>query len=69
MNIQEKIEELIQDAAKLEKKIKRLVSESKDYDLSRLLKKIDAEMMDLQHNLDIAFKFLEEEEKDWAFSR
>jgi uncharacterized membrane protein (DUF106 family) len=64
MNIQEKIEELIQDAAKLEKKIKRLVSESKDYDLSRLLKKIDAEMMDLQHNLDIAFKFLEEEEKD-----
>ncbi|MDP3025725.1 MAG: hypothetical protein Q8O10_09355 [candidate division Zixibacteria bacterium] len=64
MNIQEKIEELIQDAAKLERKIKRLVSESKDYDLSRLLKKIDAEMMDLQHNLDIAFKFLEEEEKD-----
>jgi hypothetical protein len=64
MNIQEKIEELIQDAAKLERKIKRLVSESKDYDLSRLLKKVDAEMMDLQHNLDIAFKFLEEEEKD-----
>jgi len=64
MNIQGKIEELIQDAAKLERKIKRLVSESKDYDLSRLLKKVDAEMMDLQHNLDIAFKFLEEEEKD-----
>lgn len=64
MKIREKIEELIQDAAKLERKIKRLVSDSKDYDLSRLLKKIDAEMMDLQHNLDIALKFLEEEEKD-----
>ena len=64
MVTKKRIEELIQDAAKLERKIKRLVSESKDYDLSRLLKKIDAEMMDLQHNLDIAFKFLEEEEKD-----
>mgnify|MGYP001590860334 CR=1 FL=1 len=64
MVTKKRIEELIQDAAKLERKIKRLVSESKDYDLSRLLKKIDAEMMDLQHNLDVAFKFLEEEEKD-----
>ncbi|OGC85450.1 MAG: hypothetical protein A2W07_04535 [candidate division Zixibacteria bacterium RBG_16_43_9] len=64
MSTRERIEELIEDAAKLEKKIKRLVTESKDYDLSRLLKKVDAEMMDLQHSLDIAFKFLEEEEKD-----
>lgn len=64
MKIRERIEELIQDAAKLERKIKRLVSESKDYDLARLLKKVDAEMMDLQHNLDIAFKFLEKKESD-----
>lgn len=64
MVTKERIKELIEEAAKLEKKIKKLVSESKDYDLARLLKKVDAEMMDLQHNLDIAFKFLEEEEKD-----
>ena len=64
MNLQNKIDELIQDAAKLERKIKRLVSESKDYDLSRLLKKVDAEMMDLQHSLDVTFKFLKEKEEE-----
>ncbi len=64
MVTKERIEELIDEAAKLEKKIKKLVSESKDYDLSRLLKKVDAEMMDLQHSLDIAFKFLEKKESD-----
>ena len=58
------MEELIQDAAKLEKKVKKLISESKDYDLSRLLKKVDAEMMDFQHSLDVAFKFLEKKESD-----
>ena len=62
MDLQEKIEELIQDASKLERKIKRLVSESKDYDFSRLLKKVDAEMMDLQHSLDVTLKALEEKE-------
>jgi len=64
MSIEEKMEELIQDAAKLEKKVKKLISESKDYDLSRLLKKVDAEMMDFQHSLDVAFKFLEKKESD-----
>jgi len=64
MVTKERIEELIEEAAKLEKKIKKLVSESKDYDLARLLKKVDAEMMDLQHSLDIAYKFTTEKEKD-----
>jgi len=64
MVTKERIEELIEEAARLEKKIKKLVSESKDYDLSRLLKKVDAEMMDLQHSLDVAFKFLEKKESD-----
>jgi uncharacterized membrane protein (DUF106 family) len=64
MVTKERIEELIEEAAKLEKKIKKLVSESKDYDLLRLLKKVDAEMMDLQHSLDVAFKFLEKKESD-----
>lgn len=64
MVTKERIKELIEEAAKLEKKIKKLVSESKDYDLSRLLKKVDAEMMDLQHSLDVAFEFLEKKESD-----
>jgi hypothetical protein len=64
MRVEERIEELIQDAAKLGKKVKKLISESKDYDLARLLKKVDAEMMDFQHSLDVTSKFLKEKEKD-----
>lgn len=64
MRVEEKIEELIQDAAKLERKVKKLISESKDYDLARLLKKVDAEMMDFQHSLDVTFKFLKEKEEE-----
>ncbi len=56
MNTAEKLEGLLKDAAKLDKGIKKIISETKDYDLSRLLKKTDAELMDLQHNLDLACK-------------
>lgn len=64
METKERIKELIEETAKLEKKIKKLVSESKDYDLARLLKKVEAEMMDLQHSLNLAFKFSSEKLKD-----
>ncbi len=64
MGTKESIEEVIQDAAELERKIKRLISESKDYDLARLLKKVDAEMMDLQHSLNVTFKFLSGKKSD-----
>ena len=63
MSIADKIEELLEDATRLEKGIKKLLSESKDYDLNRLLKKVDAEMMDLQHSLDVAHKFAQEMQK------
>jgi len=64
MSMAEKLEALLKDAAKLDKGIKKMISESKDYDLSRLLKKVDAELMDLQHNLDLAHKLAEEKRKD-----
>ena len=64
MSITDKIEELLEDATRLEKGIKKLLFESKDYDLNRLLKKVDAEMMDLQHSLDVAYKFAQEMQKN-----
>ena len=50
----EKINEILEEVNKLEKSIKGLIREIEDYDLQRLLKKIDAELMDAQHNLSQA---------------
>lgn len=58
-----KLESLLIEAAKLDKSIKKMIAESKDYDLSRLLKKVDAELMDLQHNLNLAHKLAEKKRK------
>jgi cob(I)alamin adenosyltransferase len=54
-----KISQLLKDANKLEKSIKELLREIEDYDLERLLKKIDAELMDVQHNLALAKRLAE----------
>jgi hypothetical protein len=64
MSKTEKIKNLLKDAAKLDKGIKKVISETNDYDLSRLLKKVDAELMDLQHNLDLACQLAEKKRKD-----
>jgi len=45
---------VLEEAEKLESSIQELLREIKDYDLERLLKKIDAELMDVQHNLILA---------------
>ncbi len=52
----EKINRILEEANKLEKSMKGLIREIEDYDLKRLLKKIDAELMDVQHNLVLATK-------------
>jgi hypothetical protein len=54
-----KLDQILETAAKLEKSIKQLVREIEDYDLERLLKKIDAELMDVQHNLALARRLAE----------
>jgi hypothetical protein len=54
-----KIDQVLGDAGKLEKSIKELIRETEDYDLQRLLKKIDAELMDVRHNLVSAKKLAE----------
>ena len=49
----------------LEKTIKEIIREVEDYDLERLLKKIDAECMDLHHNISVARRLAAEaKEKD-----
>ncbi|KPL05220.1 MAG: hypothetical protein AMJ73_01720 [candidate division Zixibacteria bacterium SM1_73] len=55
----EKISQALEKADKLEKSIEDLVREIDDYDLQRLLKKIDAQLMDAQHNLILAKRLAE----------
>ena len=59
MKKSEKLIQVLEDANRLEKSIKELVREIEDYDLERLLKKIDAELMDVQHNLVLAKRLAE----------
>jgi hypothetical protein len=49
-----KIRQALKKANQLEKAIKEIVREIEDYDLERLLKKVDAECLDVQHNLVLA---------------
>jgi len=49
-----KINQALKKASLLEKTIKEIIREINDYDLERLLKKIDAECIDLRHNLSLA---------------
>jgi single-stranded DNA-specific DHH superfamily exonuclease len=55
----EKLDLVLEEARKLEKSVKELIREIEDYDLERLLKKIDAELMDVQHNLVLAKRLAE----------
>jgi hypothetical protein len=42
-------------------KVQIIQKDIDDYDLSRMLKKVEAEILDLQHNLSIAMRLLEKE--------
>jgi len=55
----EKIDQALEKASLLEKTIKEVIREIDDYDLERLLKKIDAECMDIQYNLVLAKRLAE----------
>lgn len=43
----------------LAERIKQLVESTEDYDFQRLLKKIEAQVMDIQHNLKLATRIAE----------
>jgi uncharacterized protein YjaG (DUF416 family) len=63
MKTSEKLGKSLETISQLEKSIKEIIREVDDYDLKRLLKKIDAECMDLHHNITVA-KRLAGEDKD-----
>lgn len=46
-------------AEKLEQTVSDVLKRTRDYDLERLLKNIDADMMDIRHNLSQAHKLME----------
>lgn len=55
----EKIDQALEKVSLLEKVVKEIIREIDDYDLERLLKKVDAECMDIQHNLSLAKRLAE----------
>lgn len=59
MKTVEKLAKALESAAELEKMVQRIIQDVDDYDLKRLLKKIDAEFKDVQHNLIIARRLAE----------
>jgi hypothetical protein len=54
MKTSDKLGKSLETISQLEKSIKEIIREVDDYDLKRLLKKIDAECMDLHHNITVA---------------
>jgi predicted DNA binding CopG/RHH family protein len=54
-----KIRHALNKANQLEKAVKEIMREIEDYDLERLLKKVDAHCLDVRHNLTIAHRLSE----------
>ena len=56
MKYAEKLDKILEDNEECAKLLGELIQEAKDYDLERLLKKVDAELIDARHNLVLARK-------------
>jgi hypothetical protein len=56
----EKINEALDGAKKVAELVHGILDESGDFDLQRLLKQIEADLMDVQHKLSIAVRLSEE---------
>jgi len=50
-------------AERLDQTVKALIKRTRDYELERLLKNIDADLMDVQHKLSLARRLMEAEMK------
>lgn len=59
MSRHEKLKEAAELAQRIADSIKEIQHDINDYDLSRMLKKVEAEVIDLQHNLSIAVRLTE----------
>ena len=56
MDTQKRIRQALKKTEQLEKVVKEIIRDMDDYDMARLLKKVDAEYMDARHNLVLAEK-------------
>ena len=59
--MRQKISQLADDARSMTDQIRQIIPECSDYDLQRLFKKLDAELMDVRHNLQLALRLMGEE--------
>lgn len=62
-NLRAELENLLNEARELSADLARVLEHTSNYDLVRQLKKVDAEMLDVQHNLALALE-LEESGRD-----
>ncbi len=58
-NLKLELEQYLSDTRLLSEKLSRLIETTTDYDMIRQLKKIDAELLDFQHNIVIAIEMEE----------
>jgi phosphomevalonate kinase len=56
----EKLDKLLEDIQDCSGLLSELIQGANDYDLERLLKKIDAQLIDARHNLVLAQKMAKE---------
>lgn len=54
-----KAQQAHQKAKELADLVNNMISEAKDFDLERLLKQIDADLMDVKHKLSLALRLME----------
>jgi len=54
-----KLKKAISEVEKCETLVKKLIEETRDYDMERVLKKADAELMDALHNLNLVREQIE----------
>lgn len=58
-SVRKELEGLLSSARELSADIAKVLDHTSSYDLVRQLKKIDAELLDVQHNLTIAIEMQE----------
>ncbi|MGH8005366.1 MAG: hypothetical protein ACRECJ_11655 [Limisphaerales bacterium] len=59
MSSEPKLKEIVSATEKVSREIRELIPHIQDYDLARLLKKVDADLSDALHDLAIAVRLAE----------
>jgi len=59
MSSEQKLKEIISATEKATREIRELIPKTGDYDLARLLKKVDADLSDTLHDLALALRLAE----------